>query len=202
MRVVTELVDIFDREAFEQEVRRLESPAARADTIAHRLQRTVTERMEQDPAFYLKFSELIDETIKAYLEGRIDELEYLEIVMDAMEQVLAGHDRSQPHKLRRYRHAPAYHGMIHETLAEYSFAGDEETQNETIADIAIHPEELIEARKIRDWADNQDVQNTMWNDIEDYLYSLDDELEIAVSAADMDYIIGNVIDVARKRDNL
>jgi type I restriction enzyme R subunit len=52
VRPITDLVNIFDKERFALEVARIEGAAAQADTIAYRLKRTVSEKMEQDPAFY------------------------------------------------------------------------------------------------------------------------------------------------------
>ena len=49
---VTPPVNIFEKDAFKQEIEKLESVASRADTIAHRTARTITEKMDEDPVFY------------------------------------------------------------------------------------------------------------------------------------------------------
>ncbi len=59
---ITDLVDIFDKERFAQEVEKIAGPAAKADTIANRVKHTITECMDLDPAFYKRFSKMIDET--------------------------------------------------------------------------------------------------------------------------------------------
>ena len=41
-----------------------------ADRIASATRRAITERMEEDPAFYRQFSEMLEETIQAYREKR------------------------------------------------------------------------------------------------------------------------------------
>ena len=63
---ITEQVNIFDREQFEQAVARIEGTASKAHAIAARTDRTITERMDEDPAFYKRFSERIKETLEAY----------------------------------------------------------------------------------------------------------------------------------------
>lgn len=85
---ITELVNIFDKEKFAQEVEKLRSKAAKADTIARRTVKTITECMQDDPAFYRKFSELLQETIKAFREERIKDAEYLKRVTDIMKSVI------------------------------------------------------------------------------------------------------------------
>ncbi len=62
---LTAQVDIFDAAAFDAEVMLVEGTAAKADTIAYRMKRTITENMAQDPAFYRRFSQMIEETILA-----------------------------------------------------------------------------------------------------------------------------------------
>ena len=198
---ITELVDIFDAEAFNAEVEQVEGAAAKADTIAHRLKRTISERMEQDPAFYRKFSELVEETISLFQLGRIDEAEYLERMSDAMEEVRSGHDRSQPAKLQPYRDAPAYFGVMQSILSQTD-EGEPQVQDDVVADMAIEIEAIIERHKIRDWTTNADVERRINGDLDMYLFDMKRQHELTLSAAEMDLIMENVLDVARKRTNL
>jgi type I restriction enzyme R subunit len=198
--VVVDQVNIFDAEAFEAEIARLPTPAAQADTIAHRVKRTVTEYMERDPAFYERFSHLIDETIRAYREGRLSEAEYLRQTREILKTVQTGHDESIPHSLRRYRDAPAYYGQIRDPLSRYTVPGV--TPDDLSAEVAIHLEEIIEAHKIRDWAGNLDVRNQIKLAMEDYLYSVKERHGLALSGGDMDLILDGVLDVARHRDRM
>jgi type I restriction enzyme R subunit len=202
VKQITELVNIFDADKFDAEVARIESTLARADTIANRIKKTAAENMEQDPAFYKKFSRLIDETIEAYRQGRLDELEYLEAVTQAMHNMRQGKDEATPDKLRRYKHAPAYHGVIRDPLAQYTTNTEVVDIEELTADIAIKLEEIIEQRKVRDWVNNLDVQNQMKMEIEDYLYSIKGRYEVQLTPGDMDQILDSVIEVARQRDQL
>ena len=195
-------VNIFDVEAFDAEVSKLGTPAAQADTIAHRVKRTVTENMEKDPAFYTRFSKLIDETIRAYREGRLNEAEYLQRVTKIMHTVQLGKDASIPEKLGRYEDAPAYYGVIHDQLVQYNVGGADSTPDDLAADVAIRLEEIIEERKIRDWTTSLDQQNEMKREMEDYLYGVKDHYDIPLKGGDMDVILDSVIDVAKQRDRM
>ena len=198
--VITEQVDIFDVEAFEAEVSKIESVAARADTIAHRVRRTVTEYMERDPAFYRRFSVLIDETIRAYRQGRIDEAEYLEEVSHILQNVQRGRDDATPAKLDRYRDASAYYGVIHEPVSQYTVGEGAESTDELIADMAIELERIIETKKIRDWTMNTDVQKEIRLAMEDYLWEVRKAHDLPLTFGDMDEILDRVIEVAKQRD--
>src|SRR5207237_5963120 len=85
---VTPPVNIFEREEFQAEVEKLQTTAAKADTIAHRTQRTITEKMDEDPVFYCRFGRILQESIDAYRAKRIKEAEYFKEANDVMNSVL------------------------------------------------------------------------------------------------------------------
>jgi type I restriction enzyme R subunit len=207
---ITPPVNIFDAEAFRAEVERVEGAAAKADTIAYRMKRTISEHMEQDPAFYKKFSQLIEEAIAAYKQGRLDEAQYYETIAAAYNEFAAGRESKLPPKLRPYKHAPAYYGIVLEHLPAADGTADSRGGSETrpydsddlAATAAIRIEELIEARKIRDWVNNADVHNEMRNDIEDYLFSLKGRYDLPLGYAEIDAILEQIIHTARQRNNL
>jgi hypothetical protein len=84
---VTEQVSIFDKDAFAREVEKLQTPASKADTIAHRTLRTITEKWEEDPVFFKRFSDLIRQAIEDYRLKRIADAEYLRRVAAAQDAV-------------------------------------------------------------------------------------------------------------------
>ena len=101
-------MNIFDEPAFEAAVAQLSSPASRADAIAYRLKKTATEKMEEDPAFYRKFSQLIEDTIAQYQQGRLTELDYLQQVEAARELAGIRAERCAAAPACRHARRPAY----------------------------------------------------------------------------------------------
>lgn len=202
VKPLTELVNIFDREAFAAELEKVEGAAAKADTIANRVKKTITERMEQDPAAYKRFSELISETIEAYRTGRLNELEYFKQAHEILEQVQQGTDTSIPTRLYHYQHARAFYGVLQGVLGASVGGLEDLAPEELLADMAIEIERLIEARKIRDWVGNPDIHKAMMNDIEDYLYQMKAKYNLSVSVVEMDLVLEQVLEVAKQRDRL
>jgi type I restriction enzyme R subunit len=203
VKPITDLVNIFDRERFALEVEKIEGSAAKADTIAYRVKRTITERMEQDPAFYKRFSKMIDETIQAYKEGRINELQYLEKVTEAMHNVRNREDEVTPPELRHSKHAPAYFGVLRETTSHYYPETERARLMELATEMALGIERIIERHKIRDWVRNTDVQNEMKRDIEDYLVDeVQPKFGVKIDTTMLDEVLDRLIDLARKRDPL
>ena len=190
MEQITELVNIFDVEAFDAEVARLHSPKAKADTILHRMKRTITMHMDEDPAFYRKFADMVEETILAYRQGRIDEAELFRRAKEGMDAMRAGQDGEDvPEKLFIYPKAKAYYGVLREPLVSYGVT------IERIADLAIHQDALIEKEKVIDWMQNRNVIKRMKGQLNHNFYLLEDELGIRIPADAMDHMIEQVIDI-------
>lgn len=192
---ITNLVNIFDVEKFDQEVARLQTPAARADTILSHMTRTITEKMDEDPALYRKFSEMVAETIEAYRQGRIDELEYYRRAESHKEAFRQGQPgNSQPTQLYNYHDAAAYYRVLQEPLAAYNVSDDQ------IATMAIQQEKIIEAHKITDWHNNLDVQNQIKRELDDAFYELEQKTGSLIELAELEQIIAQLLEVAKARD--
>jgi hypothetical protein len=77
-----------------------------------------------------------------------------------------------------------------------------ELPEEVLADIALEMERLIEKRKIRDWITNRDIHKAMMTDIEDYLYTLEDQQGWALTSVEMDLLLEQLLEVAKRRDRM
>lgn len=203
VKPVTELVNIFDTEAFEQEVEKLEGKAAKADTIASRTSKFITENMDSDPAFYKKFSQLLKETIAAYEQGRIDEVEYLQRVLKYKDDVLAHTDNELPDELQHNNAAKAYYGLALETYRR-AF-GDAPVDLKQLAldtarafDDIMNRTLIVDGQVLVDWQQKSDIIGRMKIRLEDYLI---DEVKrkygLAFSFDDMDVIIDGCVEVAK-----
>lgn len=196
VEVVTGLVNIFDVEAFDQEVERRVGAAAKADVIASRMVKTIHEKMDEDRVFYRKFAELVQQAIDDYRNGRISDTEYLRRVLDHLATVRQGHEADLPEELTGYREAPAYFGVVGEVLESY---GTEPAQQRQIAaEMAIAIEDIIGRLKRRDWQAMEDVRKDMQNAIDDYLFESRERYGITFGSADMDEIIERCLSIAKK----
>ena len=195
---ITKPVNVFDQEAFEDEVERVTgSKASRADAIAHRVKRTASERMDEDPALYKKLSEMVQEAIEAFRQERIDEAEYLSRVQDLDRQAREGTTDDMPVRLQGRPAARAYYGILYEEVMENEGNADDhpDCAMDDIADAGIAIEGIIDDLKVVDWTRNPDVEKTMRNKVEDYLY-----FELGLSLDTIQKILDLVIQVARSRE--
>ena len=194
---LNEPVNIFDEETFSQVkedrgVYGARTTAAKADAIAHAVKKAITEKMEEDPAFYEKFSKLIQQAIDDFKAKRLSDLEYLNRVSEIRDKVVNREHDDIPEALQGNDDAMAFYGV----LRPYFGASDEEAACD--AALAIHS--IIRRHwKVHFW-DDLDAQREAENEIDDYLY---DEVRgvrsIDLGTEQMDEIIEKSMQLARHR---
>lgn len=194
---ITEPVNVFDQEDFEEEVERVTgSPASKADAIAHRVKRRASERMDEDPALYKKLSEMVQEAIAAFRDERIDEIEYLQRAKALKEQLEDGVSSGMPRRLQGRPAARAYYGLVKEQVHDEDAEGDmPDLTQEELADAGIRIEEIVDDLKVVDWKQKPDVEKKMRNEVEDFLY-----LDLGFPLDAVQEVLDRVIQVARSRD--
>ncbi len=192
---VTELVNIFERERFEEEVERITGEAAKADTIASRTQKTVTERMDEDPAFYEKFSKLLSEVIEAWRKKRLSDAEYLAKVKEIAERVRTRTGDDVPERVGYSDTAKAFYGYVRDALRVHQ--GDDPTCSELAAELAVEMHGIVEKQAIVNWTANLDVQNRMKTEIEDLLFNIQERTGFELSFEEIDSILDRCISIAK-----
>jgi type I restriction enzyme R subunit len=167
------------------------SPGAKADMIASATRHVIEQEMAKDPAFYKKFSRLLEEVIEAYHEGRLRALEALEKIKDISTKVVTHTDVDIPAELVGKDMARRYFGQVRERIAAYG------TYNKKAgAEIAIEIVDRIARHKIRDWRTNSDAVNRMRGEIDDILFEIEKKRGLNLSLDDHDAIIERCIEVA------
>ena len=171
---------------------------SKADIIAHATKRAITEKIDEDPAFYEKFSRLIQQAIEDFRAKRISDLDYLIKVVDIRNKVVSKVHDTIPVKLFGNEDAMAYFGVLKPFLENSEFG--EEVLESTAADTAMSIWGILETHKKVHFWDDEDAQKQAVNEIDDYLY---DELMakrgIKLSFDQMDDIIEKVLQVAKHR---
>ncbi len=203
VNIITELVNIFDKEKFAEEIEKITGKAAKADTIASRTAKHITENMDTDPVFYKKFSQLLKETIAAYEQGRIDEIEYLRQVTEYMEKVLSHTDSDIPASIQDNNAARAYFGLsfeVYKTVAKNTAVDLKPLALETANTIdSIIKRYVTDYEKtVVDWQNKGQLIGKMKIEIEDYLIDeVKRKYEIPMTFDDMDSIIDRCVEVAK-----
>lgn len=204
IETITQLVNIFDREKFQEEIEQTIGKAAKADKIASRTSKHITEKMEEDPAFYKKFSQLLKETIADYEAKRISEAQYLSKVQDIMEKVLTRTDNEVPEALVGKEEAKAFYGIAKETLS--TKIQDDIVLQEVAVLSALSIDQLIRTAvldkdtPVVDWQNKTNITGKLKIKIGDYLIDeIRDKYIVNLSFAEMDKLAEDCIEVAKIR---
>lgn len=199
---LNEPVNIFDEKMFavvkEEQGVYGRTTAAKADAIAHATKKVITEKMGEDPAFYDKFSKLIQQAIEDFRARRISDLEYLNRTMEYRTKVVTRQHDDMPERLAHNEEAMAFFGVLKAFLTELSV--DPETSEAVSVDAALAIQAILDRHwKVQFW-DDDDAQNKVINDIDDYLF---DEIKAArgvvIGLEQMDALIEKTLNVSRSR---
>lgn len=205
VEIITNLVNIFDKELFAEEVEKVVGKAAKADTIASRTTKYISEVLDTDPAFFKKFSKMLQETIEEYRQGRVTEAEYLQKAENIMHKVLSHTDSEIPESLQDNPAAKAYYGLtleVYKQVCKNNSSFNEVelalvTANEI--DKIIKYSIFIDEKVMVDWTFKDKVISEIKLNIEDFLIDeIKREKGLPITFDNMDSIIDNCVEVAKK----
>jgi len=202
VKQIIEPVSIFESAEFEKELETVEGDVAKADTILSRIRKTIIEKMEEDPIFYARLSKVIQDAIDEHRAKRLSDKEYLEKVRQILTKAKGGGQGEYPEILKSYKDARSYYDIVSEHVTAYGSNNDKTDLEILIAEMSIKCEEIINQHKIRDWTTNVDVENSILNELEDYLFNIKGQYEIELTNRDIDTILESIIQVAKRRDKI
>jgi type I restriction enzyme R subunit len=199
VETIIEIVNINNPEALRAVVDETGiSDASKADRIASATRRTITQKMDEDPALYRQFSEMLEQTIREYREKRISEKDYLNNIVELASKVARrDHGRAIPPALRSNDDAQAFYGLLQPVL---SHSGIGKNAEETAAEVALKLIDIVKAHHVVGVWSNDIAQNNMHNAIDDYFFDvLRDEKGIELTLEEIDALEGQIMDVAGAR---
>ena len=201
---LNEPIDTLDRQSrsavLEQNpgYRSSNTTAAKADRIAHRIQKTIKEKMDEDPAFYEKFSKLIQEAIDDFKNRKISEVAYLSTVTDIENKFDSMIHDDVPENIKENGEACAYYGVIKPQF-EQSAAEDAAQIEKVASATSLFIQKALENPKVDFWHDI-DAQKSVEDKIEDYLYDeVKAKFNIPLEDEQMKNIISTVMQIAKSR---
>ncbi|CAM4193797.1 type I restriction endonuclease subunit R [Lederbergia lenta] len=192
---ITNPVDILNEKAFEEEMDRLGSKRAKADAIRTRLSKSVSTKWDENPAFYKKFSERIQEALQEYKDKRISEAEYLNRMQDIMADYRKGQSNDDfPDVIRDNRNAQAFYGVTQDIMR-----GKDPKAEYNLGDLALKMDDVVKEHQKVDWHDNLEIHNRIAQELDDLLYEFSKKYHIELDFDTIDKIIEQIKTVALRR---
>ena len=197
LKQITNPIDILNKEDFERELEELGSLRAKADAITSRLNRSISEKYQENPAYYDSFSKRIKEALDLYKEKVISEAEYLAKMRTIMEDYRAGRSTvTYPEAIKNNVHAQAFYGVL---SAVFDEDPEVEVSPDFVAEIAEEVTKIIARHSQVDWTNNQTIHDRISQDIDDLFYIYEKKCGLKLSFDTIDKIIENVKTVALRR---
>ena len=197
LKKITSPIDILNKDDFEKELEELGSLRSKADAIASRMTRSISEKRDENPAYYDSFSKRIRDALALYKEKVISEAEYLAKMRTIMGDYHAGRSTvSYPERIKNNVHAQAFFGVL---TALFDEVEDERITPDFVAEVSEEITKIVASHSQVDWTNNKTIHDRISQDIDDLFYKYEKEHGLKLSFDLIDKIIDNVKTIALRR---
>ncbi|MEC5181691.1 type I restriction endonuclease subunit R [Arthrobacter sp. CG_A4] len=175
------------------------TPGSKADRIVSATRKTITERMAEDPAFYARFSELLQQAIDEYRRRRDGE-RYLLQAREIAEQ-LAGGDRGAalPSAVAHDDDAAAIYGALGRSFLESALEEFLAVPDDERAATAKTVVDIVRGRMVINFWTKPNEQNALATELDDYFYDFGERHGVQLRQSLVDSLTTAVLKVARAR---
>lgn len=196
LKQITSPVDILNKEGLEKELDELGSLRAKADAIHSKMTKSISEKYDENPAYYDSFSKRIKEALQEYKDKVVTESEYLAKMRSIMEDYRKGTtDISYPEAIKDNVHAQAFFGVVSAIFSE----SDAGVSADIAAGISLEITKIIERHSKIDWTHNKTIHDRIAQDIDDLFYKYEKEQGLNLPFDVIDKVIENIKTVALRR---
>ena len=197
LKKITSPIDILNKDDFEKELEELGSLRSKADAIASRMTRSISEKRDENPAYYDSFSKRIRDALALYKEKVISEAEYLAKMRTIMGDYHAGRSTvSYPERIKNNVHAQAFFGVL---TALFDEVEDERITPDFVAEVSEEITKIVASHSQVDWTNNKTIHDRISQDIDDLFYKYEKERGLKLPFDLIDKVIDNVKTVALRR---
>lgn len=200
---ITDLVDIFNKEAREAEIEKLTGRAAKADHIASRSIKAIEVKMNEDPVFYKRLSQLIRQAIDDYHQQRIHEAEFLRRVQEYEDAVFNGTRHNIPPVIQDNATAISFYNLINE---EFKTGLEQKKERNAIAaelalaiDAEIRSYVFDDGRPVIDWQSNEDIKGRIKIAIDDLIFDFKSQYALDITLDQIDNLLIESLQVAEHK---
>lgn len=186
--LLTEEINITDKELFDKAIEEIGSDKSKAEAIAAQTKRTITEKFDTDPEFYGKFSKKISEILDAMRAKKLADIEALKQLKLITDEVLLKKDDTLP-------------SVVAETpgvdILYRNLRGDLDLEEVTYIKTVLDIYQVLSKNARVDWWKNHEMKRVMRNSIDDYLYDeVKVKLGVDLTVDQIDSIVDDVMKLA------
>lgn len=161
--ILTDEIEITDRDALNKAIEDLGSDASKAEAIAAQTERRIDQRREQDEVLYSKFSQRIKEILEAMREKKMADVEALKQLRLIDDEVEQKKDSNLPESMQTRTGAD----ILYRNL-KLDLTLDAETYEMIILELTA----IVHRMATVDWWRNFEAKRQMRRQMDDYLYDI------------------------------
>jgi len=166
---ITDPVNILDTAAVEAELNKLESDRSKAEAIASKITKSISQRMDENPVLFKKFYKSIQQTIEDYKTKRLTEAQYLSAMREHQDKIVNLKDSTNyPEKIRNKPHAQVFYSMLKEDMGQSSGKAIPDSEYANLSEAV---ETCVKENIKVGYQNNADVHNQIETNIIDALYN-------------------------------
>lgn len=165
--VLTDQIDITNRDLLKQAIEEIGSAASKAEAIAAQTNRVISQYKKEDEALYAKFSKQLSDIIEAMKAGKLADIEALRQLRIVADEAEKRQDNNLPEVITNKRGADVLYRNARQVLG----VDDEMLYQQIIVDIT----EAAHQAATVDWWRSYESRRQMREKIDDYIY---DEIKL------------------------
>lgn len=162
--VLTDEIEITDREQLDRAIEDLGSDKSKAEAIAAQTTRRISERRDQDQVLYDRFSQRIKEILAAMREKKLADIEALKQLRLLSQEVDAKQDSDLPTSMRDTPGADIFYRNLRDKLP----VQNAELYEQTVLDLT----KIVQSSATVDWWRSFESKRQMRSRLDDYLYDI------------------------------
>lgn len=187
-QVLTEQIEVTDRVQLQAAIEELTDTKSKAEAIAAQTRRRITERQDQDEVLYRKFSERIDEILRAMHDKKMADIEALKQLRLLDDEVEHKRDHDLPEPVQATSGADILYRNVREEL---------DVSEPIYQLVAVDLAKVVHKCATVDWWRNFEAKRRMRSELDDYLYDhVVQELGIEMGYEQLERIIERVMTLA------
>jgi len=161
IKVLLEPVAILS-DQFLSEIKKLSSDRAKASRMEGALSRTITGKKPENPTFFESLQQRLERIIKDHKESRIDDINEYKLLRKLREEIIAGQKKTAQ-ALGLNERQFAFYGLLEKDNEKGD--GTASFKKDKLKDLTLDVLEAMEAEKVIDWAEKEDVKREMRKNI-------------------------------------
>jgi len=157
IQVLLEPIPIMS-ERFADEVKKLNSPRAKASRMEHAISHTITVKLNEDPVFYESMKERLERIVADVKDRRIDDAEEFKLLWTLRDDLQVGQHQNAERLGIKDEVLPFYGVLAKHAEADGDTAAVEEGK---LADLAESVFDALSQDAVLDWTSKEDVKREM-----------------------------------------